>query len=61
MKQSTLGDAKREKEMAETIWLNYFNRYLFESGTISKKEYTLMTEKISGYHKIRHKLDKAVN
>ncbi len=61
MKQSATGDAKREKELAETIWLNYFNRYLFESGTISKKEYTLMTEKIAGYHKIRYKLDKAVN
>ena len=36
-----------EKRMAEDLWLNYFNRYLFESGTISEKEYKKMTEKIA--------------
>ena len=25
-----LTDEEREKRMAEDIWLNYFNRYLFE-------------------------------
>ena len=34
-----LTDEEREKRMAEDIWLNYFNRYLFEHGTISEKEY----------------------
>ncbi len=34
---------------AEEIWLNYFNRYLFEHGTISEKEYNMMTQKISEY------------
>ena len=38
---------EREKRMAEDIWLNYFNRYLFEHGTISEKEYKKMTEKIA--------------
>ncbi|MBQ1956602.1 MAG: hypothetical protein II365_02390 [Clostridia bacterium] len=33
--------------MAEDIWLNYFNRYLFEHGTISEKEYNKMTELIA--------------
>ncbi|MBR3967411.1 MAG: hypothetical protein IKJ91_10110 [Clostridia bacterium] len=46
-----------EIRMAEDIWLNYFNRYLFEKGTISEKEYKLMTEKIAGkkakYSKIK--------
>lgn len=37
----------REKRMAEELWLNYFNRYLSESGTISEKEYRRMTEKIA--------------
>lgn len=36
----------REVRAAEEIWLNYFNRYLFEHGTISEKEYKRMTEKI---------------
>ena len=40
-----LTDEEREKRMAEDIWLNYFNRYLFEHGTISEKEYKRMTEK----------------
>ena len=42
-----LTNEEREKRMAEDIWLNYFNRYLFECGTISEKEYKRMTEKIA--------------
>ena len=42
-----LSDEEREKRMAEDIWLNYFNRYLLEHGTISEKEYKRMTEKIA--------------
>lgn len=37
----------REKESAERFWLNYYNRYLFEVGAISEKEYKRMTEKIA--------------
>lgn len=33
--------------MAETLWLNYFNRYLFEHGAISEREYKRMTELIA--------------
>lgn len=43
----TKNDEECEKRMAEDIWLNYFNRYLFEYGTISEKEYKRMTEKIA--------------
>ena len=45
--QKALLDDELEKRMAEDIWLNYFNRYLFETGTISEKEYKKMTEKIT--------------
>ena len=38
---------KLEQKFAEDAWLNYLNRYLFENGTISEKEYKKMTEKIS--------------
>ncbi len=44
-----LTDAEREKiekRFAEDVWLNYFNKYLFEHGTISEKEYKKMIEKI---------------
>jgi len=42
-----LADDAREQRVAEDVWLNYFNRYLFEHGTISKKEYLKMTELIA--------------
>lgn len=44
--RKALTDEEREKRFAEDAWLNYFNRYLFERGTISEKEYKKMTEKI---------------
>ena len=43
----TLTNEEKEKRLAEDIWLNYFNRYLFEDGTISEKEYKKMSEKIA--------------
>ena len=46
VKKALLSD-DREKRVAEDMWLNYFNRYLFEHGTISEKEYKKMTEKIA--------------
>ena len=48
--KKALSDEERERverRFAEDVWLNYFNRYLFESGTISDKEYRKMTEKIA--------------
>lgn len=45
--RKTLTDDERETRMAEDIWLNYFNRYLFEHGTISENEYQKMTEMIA--------------
>ena len=45
--KKALSCEEREKQFAEDAWLNYFNRYLFEHGTISEKEYKKMTEKIA--------------
>lgn len=47
MEKKVLADYEREKRFAEDTWLNYFNRYLWENGTISEKEYKLMTDKIA--------------
>ena len=33
--------------VAEELWLRYFNRYLYETGTISIKEYAAMSDKIA--------------
>lgn len=42
-----MSNEEREARFAEEVWLNYFNKYLFESGVISEKEYKKMTEKIA--------------
>ena len=39
--------AAAEIPAIEGLWLNYFNSYLFEHGTISENEYKRMTEKIA--------------
>lgn len=36
-----------EKHLAEALWLNYFNNFLFQEGTITEKEYKRMVEKIA--------------
>ena len=46
MKKALL-DEECEKRFAEDMWLNYFNQYLFENGTITEKEYKKMVEKIA--------------
>ena len=48
----------REKRMAEDIWLNYFNNYLYEHGTISEKEYKRMVEMIATRRPFRRKKKK---
>ena len=40
-------DEEREIRLSEDLWLNYFNRYLFENGTITEKEFKKMVEKIA--------------
>ena len=46
MKRALL-DEEREICLSEDLWLNYFNRYLFENGTITEKEYKKLVEKIA--------------
>lgn len=45
----TLSEKELERRMTEKLWLEYFNRFLFREGTISKREYERMTEKILAY------------
>ncbi len=40
-------EEQKQKLVAEEIWLNYFNRYLYEHKTISRKEYLCMNQKIA--------------
>ena len=45
----------REIKAAEDIWLNYFNQYLFECGTITEREYRQMIQKISERNARQHR------
>ena len=45
--KKALSAEERERRVAEDMWLNYFNRYLWEHSTISETEYKKMTEKIA--------------
>ena len=37
----------RQYSVAEELWLKYFNRYLYDTGTITIKEYAAMSDKIA--------------
>lgn len=48
-------DKQKQKLLAEEIWLDYFNRYLYEHKTISYKEYLRMNEKIAEHIGVKRK------
>lgn len=54
-----LTSEESEERLAEDIWLNYFNRYLYEQGTISEKEFKKMTELIAARKAKRSSAEKA--
>lgn len=47
MKRATQDNDLLLKHFSEEVWLNYFNKYLFENGVISESNYSKMTEKIA--------------
>ena len=51
----------RKKCIAEDLWLNYFNLYLFENKIISDKEFKKMTEKIAERKSKIYKIDSFKN
>ena len=40
-------DEKREKTLADDIWLNYFNDYLYRHNAITEEEYKKMSLRIA--------------
>ena len=42
-----LTNEQRKKALAEELWLNYFNRYLFETGLITESERNRMAHRIA--------------
>ena len=45
--RSHIAPEASEKRLAENLYLHYLNKYLFEHGAISEKQYTKMIEKIN--------------
>lgn len=50
-----------ETAIAEELWLQYLNKYLFTHKIISAKEYALMTEKITVRCNTKKKKDNKTN
>ena len=40
-------ESEQERLVTESLWLHYFNQYLYEHGTITEREYKRMVEKIA--------------
>ena len=49
--EKALTGAEKEQQFVETAWLNYFNQYLWEHGSITEKEYLRMAAKIASRKK----------
>lgn len=47
-KQPINAQKAREKQVAEEIWLSYFNNYLLEHGVITEREHHKMIALIAG-------------
>lgn len=48
VKQPINTQKAREKQVAEEIWLHYFNNYLLEHGVITEREHRKMIVLIAG-------------
>ena len=49
-------NSMREKRVAEQLWLEYFNNYLFEHGVITEKERNRMVSEINAYQTRRQQM-----
>lgn len=48
-KQMTTPDAQKKRELGSRLWLDYYNRTLYEKGLITEQERNKMALKISGW------------
>ena len=40
-------ESEQERLVTESLWLHYFNQYLYDRGIITEREYKRLVEKIS--------------
>ena len=48
-KQKTTPEAQKKRELGSRLWLDYYNRVLYEKGLITEQERNRMALKISGW------------
>lgn len=48
-KQITTPDVQKKRELGSRLWLDYYNRTLYEKGLITERERNKMVLKISGW------------
>ena len=48
-KQKNTPEALKKRELGSRLWLDYYNRTLYEKGLITEQERNRMSLKISGW------------
>ena len=48
-KRKTTPEAQKKRELGSRLWLDYYNRTLYEKGLITEQERSRMSLKISGW------------
>ena len=48
-KQKTTLEEQKKQELGSRLWLDYYNRILYEQGLITEQERNRMALKISGW------------
>ncbi len=48
-KQAVSSGAQKKRELGGRLWLDYYNRTLYEKGLITEQERSKMSLKISGW------------
>ena len=48
-KKKVTSEAQKKRELGSRLWLDYYNRVLYEKGLITEQERNRMSLKISGW------------
>ena len=48
-KRKATSEAQKKRELGSRLWLDYYNRTLYEKGLITEQERNRMSLKISGW------------
>jgi len=48
-KRTISSEAQKKRELGSRLWLDYYNRTLYEKGLITEQERNKMSLKISGW------------